>query len=80
MDSVKTMELWDATVKCGDGKIHNMLVGEKISLVTFATVVGPVFFGVTLVNLINRADVYMRGGNPENHGLKKKEHVFEYIP
>lgn len=82
----KTCEVWDARVKRYDytqksvnGYVENeMLLGEKFGIVIINTMMGPFKLPYTMIDNLNKVDIYMKGKNPEEYGYKRVKFVYDY--
>lgn len=79
----KMFEVWDARVKRYDytlsGYIENdMLLGEKVGVITFNIIAGPIKLPYTIIDNLNKIDIIMRNENPEEYGYNKVKFVSDY--
>ncbi len=82
----KMIEVWDAKVKRYDytqksasGYVENdMLIGEKLSIITFNVITGPIKLPYTIIDNLNKLDILMKNENPEAYGYRKVKYVYDY--
>jgi hypothetical protein len=84
----KMFETWDAKL---DRKMENrhenktsyqmrdMLMGEKVGVCIWATVMGPVFMPLKVLQAMNHVDMYFKGEKPTDHGYMTKRHISDYM-
>lgn len=74
----KTFELWDAKVKRSSGKTTDILLGEKINIVLFTTLLAPTTFPSRLTNHLDKIDIFMKKHNPEDYDIEKNPKRISY--
>lgn len=82
----KTMQLWDAKVEVyalNDSSkreyvMKPMLIGDKIGVLMYTTLVAPFTFPFMFFQKLNSLDMLVKGEKPENYGYVPKKHVIDY--
>lgn len=82
----KMIEVWDAKVKRYDftqksvtGYVENdMLLGEKIGVIAVNVLLGPFKLPYTIIDNLNKFDIFIKNENPEIYGYKKVKYLYDY--
>lgn len=82
----KMFEVWDAKVKRYDcahkspsGYVENdMLLGEKVGVITLNIITGPFKLPHTIIDNLNKIDIMMKKKNPEDYGYNKVKYLHDY--
>lgn len=79
----KLFETWDAKIQCHvDEKIieRDMLMGEKVGVCIFGVITGPIMLPLKILDLMNRADIAIKGHTPHMYGYPPvKNRISDYL-
>jgi hypothetical protein len=80
----KLFETWDAKVERkldgGSVVIRDMLMGEKLGVCAFGTIIGPITLPFKALDMLNRIDIAMQGHTVKTYGYtRSKTRVVDYL-
>jgi hypothetical protein len=84
----KAYELKDATITHDVYDGHSLkkaqvqrpiLLGDKLLLTSYATMLSPFLIPIHIKNDINKLQIHLQGLDPNDFEVNKKEHLYDYI-
>jgi hypothetical protein len=84
----KAYELKNATITHDTYDSHSLkkvkverpiLLGDKLLLTSYATVLSPFLIPIHIKNDINKLQMHLQGLDPNDFEVNKKEHLYDYI-
>lgn len=81
---IKTIKMYDAPIVIrnpitSEIEKKQMLLGDKISVIFLSTALSPIVFPITIIDSINRAQIYFQGNKLIDYGYHEKQSVSDYI-
>ena len=75
---LKITDLWNAKVKRDNNKTTNILLGEKILIISFAGLIGPYIFPYTFIRKIDKTQLYIQGKDYNDYDIPPKITISDY--
>jgi hypothetical protein len=81
----KSFDLYDAKILRSNNEKTNLLITEKLTIVTIHSLFGPYIFPYRVFDILNKIELKLRGENSYKYDLNKYEkhqtfynHIFDF--
>ena len=75
---LKFIETWNAKVERKNKKITNILLGEKIMIISFAGLIGPYILPYNFIKHIDKTQIYVQGKDYNDYDIIPNKTISDF--
>lgn len=75
---IRFTDIWNAKVERKNNKITDILLGEKIMIISFACLTGPYYLPFSIMKKIDKTQLYIQNKDTNDYDLYQYKTISDY--